>query len=62
MTTRASLLPLLSSLALSLGASLGLDSESLKSLGLSALLYDLGTVRVPEDRLTEVWAAAEKGR
>lgn len=35
-------------LALSLGASLGLDSGSLKSLGLSALLYDLGKVRIPE--------------
>jgi HD-GYP domain-containing protein (c-di-GMP phosphodiesterase class II) len=40
-------------LALSLGASLGLDSESLKSLGLSALLYDLGKVRVPEDILNK---------
>ncbi len=35
-------------LSLSLGASLGLDEESLRSLGLSALLYDLGKVRIPE--------------
>jgi len=40
-------------LALSLGASLGLDSDSLKSLGLSSLLYDLGKVRVPEDILNK---------
>jgi HD-GYP domain-containing protein (c-di-GMP phosphodiesterase class II) len=40
-------------LALSLGASLGLDAESLRSLGLSALLYDLGKVRIPEDILNK---------
>ena len=40
-------------LSLSLGASLGLDSESLKSLGLSALLYDLGKVRIPEGILNK---------
>ncbi|MGB4593611.1 MAG: HD-GYP domain-containing protein [Coriobacteriia bacterium] len=40
-------------LSLSLGAALGLDSESLKSLGLSALLYDLGKVRIPEDILNK---------
>ncbi len=40
-------------LALSLGASLGLDSESLRSLGLSALLYDLGKVRIPEEILNK---------
>ncbi|GAB4287185.1 MAG: hypothetical protein Kow0067_11810 [Coriobacteriia bacterium] len=40
-------------LALSLGSSLGLDKESLKSLGLSALLYDLGKVRIPEDILNK---------
>jgi HD-GYP domain-containing protein (c-di-GMP phosphodiesterase class II) len=40
-------------LGLSLGASLGLDSESLKSLGLSALLYDLGKVRIPEGILNK---------
>ncbi len=38
-------------LSLSLGASLGLDDASLRSLGLSALLYDLGKVRIPEDIL-----------
>ncbi len=40
-------------LALSLGATLGLDEESLRSLGLSALLYDLGKVRIPEDILNK---------
>ncbi|MDH4138960.1 MAG: HD-GYP domain-containing protein [Coriobacteriia bacterium] len=40
-------------LALSLGTSLGLDTESLRSLGLSALLYDLGKVRIPEDILNK---------
>jgi HD-GYP domain-containing protein (c-di-GMP phosphodiesterase class II) len=40
-------------LALSIGASLGLDGDSLKSLGLSALLYDLGKVRIPEDILNK---------
>lgn len=40
-------------LSLSLGAALGLDAESLKSLGLSALLYDLGKVRIPEDILNK---------
>ena len=40
-------------LSLSLGATLGLDAESLKSLGLSALLYDLGKVRIPEDILNK---------
>jgi putative nucleotidyltransferase with HDIG domain len=40
-------------LSLSLGAQLGLDKESLHSLGLSALLYDLGKVRVPEDILNK---------
>lgn len=38
-------------LSLSLGHSLGLDADSLRSLGLSALLYDLGKVRIPEDIL-----------
>jgi HD-GYP domain-containing protein (c-di-GMP phosphodiesterase class II) len=38
-------------LSISLGSTLGLDAESLKSLGLSALLYDLGKVRIPEDIL-----------
>jgi HD-GYP domain-containing protein (c-di-GMP phosphodiesterase class II) len=40
-------------LSLSLGATLGLDEESLRSLGLSALLYDLGKVRIPEDILNK---------
>lgn len=41
-------------LSLALGAQLGLgDEESLKSLGLSALLYDLGKVRIPEDILNK---------
>lgn len=40
-------------LSLSLGASLGLDSDSLRSLGLSALLYDLGKVRIPDDILNK---------
>ncbi|MDO9556669.1 MAG: HD domain-containing protein [Coriobacteriia bacterium] len=40
-------------LALALGAALGLDADSLKSLGLSALLYDLGKVRISEDILNK---------
>ena len=40
-------------LSLSTGAALGLDSDSLRSLGLSALLYDLGKVRIPEDILNK---------
>ncbi|MBA4370031.1 MAG: hypothetical protein C0418_00425 [Coriobacteriaceae bacterium] len=40
-------------LSLSLGATLGLDADSLRSLGLSALLYDLGKVRIPEDILNK---------
>lgn len=40
-------------LALALGAHLGLDEDSLKSLGLSALLYDLGKVRIPEEILNK---------
>jgi HD-GYP domain-containing protein (c-di-GMP phosphodiesterase class II) len=38
-------------LAISLGSALGLAPEELHSLGLGALLYDLGKVRVPEDVL-----------
>ena len=38
-------------LALSLAASLELPREQLESLGLSALLYDIGKVRVPEEIL-----------
>lgn len=40
-------------LSLALGASIGLDKETLRSLGLSALLYDLGKVRIPEDILNK---------
>lgn len=40
-------------LSLALGASIGLDKDTLRSLGLSALLYDLGKVRVPEDILNK---------
>ncbi len=40
-------------LSLSLGAQLGLDGDSLHSLGLSALLYDLGKVRIPEGILNK---------
>lgn len=40
-------------LSLSLGAALGLDRDSLHSLGLSSLLYDLGKVRIPEDILNK---------
>ncbi len=40
-------------LSLSVGATIGLDAESLRSLGLSALLYDLGKVRIPEDILNK---------
>ena len=53
-------------LALSLGTSLGIDEEDLRSLGLSALLYDLGKVRIPEEILnkqgpltTEEWAVVK---
>ena len=38
-------------LALSLGSALGLSAEDLRSLGLAALLYDIGKVRIPEDIL-----------
>jgi HD-GYP domain-containing protein (c-di-GMP phosphodiesterase class II) len=40
-------------MSLSLGAALALDDESLHSLGLSALLYDLGKVRIPEEILSK---------
>ena len=53
-------------LSLSLGASLGLEEEDLHSLGLSALLYDLGKVRIPEEILnkqgpltTEEWSVVK---
>jgi len=38
-------------LALSLGSALGLSADELRSLGLAALLYDIGKVRIPEDVL-----------
>jgi HD-GYP domain-containing protein (c-di-GMP phosphodiesterase class II) len=38
-------------LSISLGTALGLGTEELHSLGMAALLYDLGKVRVPEDVL-----------
>jgi len=38
-------------LSISLGNALGLDSEDMHSLGLAALLYDIGKVRVPEEVL-----------
>ena len=38
-------------LALSLGASVELPADQLESLGLSALLYDIGKVRIPEEIL-----------
>ncbi len=40
-------------LTLSLGASLDLSRDQLESLGLSALLYDIGKVRIPEEILTK---------
>lgn len=40
-------------LSISVGAALDLDQDSLHSLGLSALLYDLGKVRIPEDILNK---------
>lgn len=40
-------------LALSLGSALGLDRDELRSLGLAALLYDIGKVRIPEDILSK---------
>ncbi|MCL4553735.1 MAG: HD-GYP domain-containing protein [Actinobacteria bacterium] len=40
-------------LSLSLGASFDLDEDSLRSLGLSALLYDIGKVHIPEDILNK---------
>jgi len=40
-------------LALSLGSALGLPAEDLRSLGLAALLYDIGKVRIAEDILAK---------
>ncbi len=54
-------------LAISLGSALGLDPDELHSLGLAALLYDIGKVRVPEDVLlksgpltAEEWAVVKQ--
>ncbi|TLM83842.1 MAG: HD-GYP domain-containing protein, partial [Actinobacteria bacterium] len=38
-------------LSLSLGSALGVPADELRSLGLAALLYDIGKVRIPEDIL-----------
>ncbi|MDZ4169293.1 MAG: HD-GYP domain-containing protein [Coriobacteriia bacterium] len=38
-------------LSLSLGSALGLSAEDLRSLGLAALLYDIGKVRIPGEVL-----------
>lgn len=38
-------------LSLSLGTALGLAEDDLRSLGMAALLYDIGKVRIPEDLL-----------
>lgn len=38
-------------LSISLGSALGVAAEDLHSLGLSALLYDIGKVRIPEEIL-----------
>ena len=53
-------------LSISLGTALGLDSDELRSLGLAALLYDIGKVRVPEEVLlksgpltAEEWAVVK---
>lgn len=40
-------------LAISLGSALGLGDAELRSLGLAALLYDIGKVRIPEDILSK---------
>jgi putative nucleotidyltransferase with HDIG domain len=40
-------------LSLSLGSALGVTPEDLRSLGLAALLYDIGKVRIPEDILSK---------
>ncbi len=40
-------------LALSLGSAIGLANDELRSLGLAALLYDIGKVRVPTEILTK---------
>jgi HD-GYP domain-containing protein (c-di-GMP phosphodiesterase class II) len=54
-------------LSISLGTALGLSSDELRSLGMAALLYDIGKVRVPEDVLakrgpltSEEWAMVKR--
>ena len=54
-------------LGISLGTALGLGQDELRSLGLAALLYDIGKVRVPEDVLmksgpltADEWALVKK--
>jgi HD-GYP domain-containing protein (c-di-GMP phosphodiesterase class II) len=54
-------------LSISLGSALGLGQEELRSLGLAALLYDIGKVRVPEEILgkagpltAEEWQAVKR--
>lgn len=54
-------------LSISLGTALGLDTEDMHSLGLAALLYDIGKVRVSEDVLSktgpltaEEWALVKR--
>jgi HD-GYP domain-containing protein (c-di-GMP phosphodiesterase class II) len=54
-------------LSISLGTALGLSAEELHSLGMAALLYDIGKVRVPEDVLlkrgpltSEEWAMVKR--
>lgn len=54
-------------LAVSLGSAVGLQDEELRSLGLAALLYDIGKVRIPEEILlkpgpltAEEWAAVKR--
>jgi putative nucleotidyltransferase with HDIG domain len=40
-------------LSISLGSALGVPPEDLRSLGLAALLYDIGKVRIPEEILSK---------
>jgi HD-GYP domain-containing protein (c-di-GMP phosphodiesterase class II) len=54
-------------LSISLGTALGLSADELRSLGMAALLYDIGKVRVPEDVLlkrgpltSEEWAMVKR--
>ena len=54
-------------LSISLGTALGLDTEDMHSLGLAALLYDIGKVRVSEEVLlktgpltAEEWALVKR--